>query len=117
MKNVTLYGFLDEKDLLALMQKCQVSLSILHDTVGSNVITTSMACGLVNVVSDVGSMRDYCDESCAILCDTQEDFIKALDQLSKNKNNLVEKSIEARNRALEFSLTKSIFVIFSIIEK
>ncbi|MDR3327890.1 MAG: hypothetical protein LBT04_07210, partial [Prevotellaceae bacterium] len=58
--NVTLHGYLSDSELLQLMQGADVGLSVLEDTVGSNVITTSLACGLAQIVSDVGSIRDYC---------------------------------------------------------
>lgn len=45
------------------MAKADLSLNVMEDTVGSNVITTSMAMGLGLIVTDVGSIRDYCDES------------------------------------------------------
>lgn len=108
LKNVKLYGFLSETELLNLMQSCHVSLSILFDTVGSNVITTSMACGLVNVVSDVGSIRDYCNDENAIVCNKVEDFILALNELSKSKIQIEKLSVNANNYAQKINLEKSI---------
>lgn len=60
--NVELMGFLEEDELRHQMDIADVSLNIMEDTVGSNVITTSMAMNLAIVVSDVGSIRDYLDE-------------------------------------------------------
>ena len=74
-RNVTLHGYLTEDVMRSLMQECDVSLSVMEDTVGSNVITSSMAVGLVQVVSDVGSIRDYCNEENSFLCKTTADFI------------------------------------------
>jgi glycosyltransferase involved in cell wall biosynthesis len=88
LPNVSLYGYLSESELLELMQSCHVSLSVLDDTVGSNVITTSMACGLVNVASDVGSIRDYCNEKNAVLCRSTDDFVAGLSQLDTNPGAL-----------------------------
>jgi glycosyltransferase involved in cell wall biosynthesis len=88
LPNVSLYGYLSEPGLLELMQNCQVSLSVLDDTVGSNVITTSMACGLVNIASDVGSIRDYCNETNAVLCRSTDDFVAGLSQLVANPEAL-----------------------------
>ncbi|UVV76520.1 glycosyltransferase family 4 protein [Bacteroides fragilis] len=59
------------------MNKADVSLNIMKDTIGSNVIVTSMAMGLAMVVSDVGSIRDYVDESNGLFCLTSKDFIIA----------------------------------------
>jgi glycosyltransferase involved in cell wall biosynthesis len=93
LHNVQLYGYLSEEELLRLMQDSDVSLNVLEDTIGSNVITTSMAVGLVMVVSDVGSIRDYLDEECAFLCSSKLDFVKALNELSSN-NSLVSEMKE-----------------------
>jgi len=116
IKNVTLYVYLSEEDLLKLMQSCHISLSILDDTIGSNVITTSMACGLVNVASDVGSIRDYCSPEDSFLCQTKDDFVtnvnllaSSQDLLSKMKNSAIEKS-------KLFSLNKSISEFNKIIQ-
>jgi glycosyltransferase involved in cell wall biosynthesis len=102
--NVNLYGFMEEKDLLQLMQQCDVSLSILDDTVGSNVITTSLACGLINVVSDMGSIRDYCSENNSLLCQSNKDFIEALNQLKNDPHRLRTLSQQAVKRAEELNL-------------
>ncbi|MDN3583740.1 glycosyltransferase [Mucilaginibacter flavus] len=102
--NVNLYGFLEEKDLLSLMQRCDIGLSVLEDTVGSNVITTSMATGLVQVVSDVGSIRDYCDEHNSILCSTLDDFITGIKLLEKDREKLSLMKKNALKHASKFSM-------------
>lgn len=57
----------------------------MKDTVGSNVITTSLAMGLAMVVSDVGSIRDYCDKTNTLFCkNNAEDFVNALNTLKKD---------------------------------
>jgi glycosyltransferase involved in cell wall biosynthesis len=116
LPNVKLYGFLSEPKLLELMQFNDVSLSIMEDTIGSNVITTSLATGLVPIVSDVGSIRDYCTEKESFLCLYENDFIKAIERLKNDDFMLRFMSESARDRALEFSLSnfyklfKTIFI-------
>jgi hypothetical protein len=90
VNNVKLYPFLSEAEMLHLMQSCDVGMSVLEDTIGSNVITTSMAVGLVQVVSDVGSIRDYCDESHSFLCSTEQDFLNALVRLDRDRDMLYQ---------------------------
>jgi glycosyltransferase involved in cell wall biosynthesis len=107
-RNIKLYNFLSETELLRLMQSCHVSLSIFDDTVGSNVITTSMACGLVNVVSDVGSIRDYCNDKNAILCKENEDFTVALLELAKDKKLREKISAASIEKAQKINLKESI---------
>lgn len=87
--NVELKGFLKEDDLRHQMDIADVSLNIMDDTVGSNVITTSMSMGLAMVVSDVGSIRDYCNADNAIFCKNEvEGFINALKSLEKDKKRV-----------------------------
>lgn len=97
--NVRLMPYLQEEDILALMQECAVSLNVMKDTIGSNVIVTSMAAGQAMVCSDVGSIRDYCDTKNCIFCTTLDDFSHAL-QFLKNHPETLFKMREA-------SLTKS----------
>ena len=110
-KNVTLHGYLAEKDLLRLMQQSDLSLSVLHDTVGSNVIVTSMATGLINVVSDVGSIHDYCSKNDSCLCSTGQDFIEALLKLFTEKNMRQVLSKNALKKANDYDI-KRFLVIF-----
>lgn len=90
--NIRLVGYVPEDELRMLMAQSDASLNIFEDTVGSNVITTSLAMGLCVIVSDVGSIRDYVDESCAILCNnTKESFVDAIRYLSIHPNQIIEK--------------------------
>lgn len=84
LENVRLMGRVPEQELLALMQSASVSLNVMEDTVGSNVITASLATGLPMVVSDVGSIRDYCTPDDTIFCRTTQDFVEALRKLHRN---------------------------------
>jgi len=117
LKNVTLYGFLTEESLRELMQSCDISLSILDDTIGSNVITTSMACGLVNVVSEVGSIRDYCNDQDSFLCKSNEEFIEKLNHLANNPDTLLKMRQASFEKSKELSLEKSISVFNYLLNK
>lgn len=82
LKNVRVYGFLKEEELRDLMERADVSLNVMEDTIGSNVITSSMAMGMAIIASDVGSIRDYCSEQNALFCLSRQDFISAINTLS-----------------------------------
>ena len=89
-KNIELKGFLSEDELRHQMDRADVSINIMSDTVGSNVITTSMAMGLAMIVSDVGSIRDYCNEDNAIFCSNEADsFIKAINELKDSQERVL----------------------------
>ena len=105
-KNVTLYGFLNEDKFLHLMQQSDVSISVLEDTVGSNVITTSLATGLVQIVSDVGSIRDYLNESNAFICKNNNEFICALKSLEDSPELLEKMSSSALKQSETFEIKK-----------
>ncbi|MDD3079170.1 MAG: glycosyltransferase [Paludibacter sp.] len=99
LQNVILHGFLAEDELLKLMQQADISISVIDDTIGSNVITTSLACGLPQIVSNVGSIKDYCNESNSILCESNFEFVAAIEKL---KND-----VELRQEMSKFSTEKS----------
>lgn len=89
-KNVTLKGFLSEDELRHQMDIADVSINIMEDTIGSNVITTSLAMGLAMVVSNVGSIHDYCDDNNAIFCDNNvESFVNAINSLASNPDKVL----------------------------
>lgn len=109
--NVELKGFMDEPDLLKLMQESDISLNVMDDTIGSNVITTSMAAGLAMIVSDVGSIRDYCGSDGAMYCnnDDIDTFSSAIIELIENRAKLdflKQKSLEYSKKLSILNLHK-----------
>lgn len=102
--NVTLYGFLSEDELKAIMNKSSISLNVMKDTIGSNVICTSIAMGLAMVVSDVGSIRDYCSEDNAIFCKSIQDFIHALQTLSRDEKNIKSMGLVSASKAANLAI-------------
>lgn len=101
--NIKLLGYLSEDELKNEMMSSDVSLNIMDDTVGSNVITTSMSMGLAMVVTDVGSIRDYCNESNSVFCNGNVESIKEA-LLSLEKRDLVE----MKNNSIKLSERLSI---------
>ncbi len=106
--HVRVYGYLTELEMLELMQSCEVSLSVLEDTVGSNVITSTLAVGLIQVVSDVGSIRDYCDEDDSFFCRETADYIDALNKLADSSQLREKMRTAAINKGISFDLMKSV---------
>jgi glycosyltransferase involved in cell wall biosynthesis len=88
--NVTVFDYLEEQQVKELLAESDVSLNVMYDTIGSNVITTSMAMELAMLVSDVGSIRDYCNDTNAIFCNSANDFISALKKLDSERELLFE---------------------------
>ncbi len=108
LDNVKLVGFVKEDVLKKLMSEADISLNVMDDTVGSNVITTSMAMGLAIVTSDVGSIRDYCNENEAIFCNNEDvdSFSMAIVQLSQNQERLIKMKEAATLKAQNFKIEK-----------
>ena len=106
IENVKLKGFVTENELLVIMQNSDASLSVMEYTLGSNVITTSMACGLAMVVSDVGSIRDYCNVENYRFCATKEEFVDALNFLKLHNEKCYSMKQNSRTKALNFSKEK-----------
>jgi len=107
MHNIKLKGFLAEDDLKDLMEDADVSLNIMDDTIGSNVITTSLAMGLAMVCSDVGSIRDYCDDSNTIFCENNvQSFVLALDKLSTDKEGVLKMRQSSIEKSKSYTIDK-----------
>ena len=102
--NVELIPFVEESELRNLMKISDVSLNTMIDTVGSNVIVTSMGMGNAMVCSDVGSIRNYCDESNTFFCSNVYEFCYSLNKL-KEDNALCHKM---RSASYEMSKKYSI---------
>lgn len=101
-KNVSLKGFLSEDELRHQMDIADVSINIMEDTIGSNVITTSLSMGLAMIVSDVGSIHDYCSNDNTLFCNNEsKSFINAINYLDNNHEivmKMKENSLESSHR-------------------
>lgn len=99
--NVKLIPFVPETELRNYMNEADISLNVMVDTIGSNVITTSLAMGLAMICSDVGSIRNYCDETNTIFCDNanMSSWADAIHSLVENRQKL--------NKMKQSSLAKS----------
>ena len=112
--NVTLQPFVEEDELRRHMSESDISLNIMYDTVGSNVIVTSLGMGLAMLCSDVGSIHDYCDDSNTVFCSSAEDFTVALNRL-RNDGSLLDKMRQSSAaKAGEFTLEKFVELINEI---
>ncbi|UVO97889.1 glycosyltransferase [Bacteroides sp. BFG-257] len=101
--DIQLFGFVSEDELRNLMCKSDISLNIMDDTVGSNVITTSMAMGLAIIVSDVGSIRDYCDNSNAIFCKNDINSFKTAIEVLMQKKTLQSMKVASLLKSKQLS--------------
>lgn len=107
ISNVELKGYLSEEELKYQMDISDISLNIMNDTVGSNVITTSLSMGLAMVCSDVGSIRDYCNEANTIFCDNNiSSFVHALELLNSDRNIVLSMKKESLRLSKKLTIEK-----------
>lgn len=104
-KNVEIRGFMPEDELRDVMDSADFSLNVLDDTIGSNVITTSLAMGLGLFVSDVGSIRDYCDETNAFFCENNaESFVSAINRVKSSPEMIINMRISSLSKSKSLSI-------------
>ena len=117
-KNVRLIPFVPENELRKLMEESDISLNVMEDTIGSNVIVTSLAMGLAMVCSDVGSIHDYCSESNTFFClnDKPKNFTDAIQKLSSDDALLCRMKQASREKSKNLSIDNFCNSIQSICE-
>ncbi len=104
--NATVLGYMPESELRLQLSKADISLNVMDDTVGSNAITISMAMHLAMVVSDVGSIRDYCNEDNTFFCREVDDYVRAISFLSEDAVALDKYKSASAKRAGELSVER-----------
>lgn len=105
LPNVILKGYISENELRDEMSNVDISVNILEDTIGSNVITTSMAMVLAIICSDVGSIRDYCTtENCEFCNNTKEDFVKAINRMENDRNRVYQMKLKSMELSRKLSI-------------
>lgn len=108
LKNITLRTGLNDKELLRYYQNATVLLQPMENCTANNSVLEGLACGLPIVATDVGGIRDYVDESCAILVPPHEPEMMAEEVIGllEDRSRLEKMSDNSRKRALEFSWPK-----------
>lgn len=104
----------DETELRQYMSESDISLNVMYDTVGSNVIVTSLGMGLAMLCSDVGSIRDYCNDENAMFCKSVSDFSEALKLLVMDRDRLSKMQLAAAEKGRELSVDNFVKVIGAI---
>ena len=115
--NVELKSYLSEQELKKLMSDCDVSLNVMLDTVGSNVIVTSMGMGLAMICSEVGSIHDYCDNNNTFFCNRVEDFNRAIQKLHSDRELLFSMRQSSFEKSKDFRLNAFYIEFKKILEE
>jgi glycosyltransferase involved in cell wall biosynthesis len=101
---VTLLSDLSESELLGWYQRAALLLLPLHDSTANNVVLESMACGTPIVTNNVGGIPEYLDQRCGVMAahGDAERMAQAVTELLDDGKKLLDMSLAARRRALEF---------------
>lgn len=111
--NVKLIPFVAEEVLYNYMKTSDVSLNIFKDVVGSTVISTSLGMGMAMICTDVGSIRDYCNDSNTLFCKSLDDYCNALQLLKRDKNLLLKMKINSNRKAQNITIDVYCQLLFS----
>lgn len=115
--NVSLIPFVSEDTLKAYMDSADISLNVMKDTIGSNVIVTSMSMGLAMVCSDVGSIHDYCNYTNCMFCNSDiESFTRAITMLASDKKMLEEYKRNSMKISQSLTIERFSSQILNVIE-
>lgn len=100
--NVKLLCNIPENRLLSLYLSSDVLFLPVTDCTANNSVLEGMACGLPIITTDVGGIRDYVDESFAVLISQGEtdSFCDALKDLARDDSRRAEMGKQARIRAI-----------------
>lgn len=103
--NVTLYSDLSEAELLTLYQKATLVIQPLLDTVANTALLETMACGAPVVVTEIGAVRDYVTDECAVLVEpySPQAMLAAISNLAADRTKRRTMAEQARHRALQFT--------------
>ena len=71
LEHVRYFSGISDEELRAQYQAADVLVLPLTDATACNALLEGMACGLPIVVTDVGGVRDYVDDECAVLTDVE----------------------------------------------
>lgn len=105
LANTKVYTNLPENELLSLYQNASLLVMPILDCTANNSILEALSCGLPIIATDVGGMKDYVDETCAILVQSKDAYGMADKILGLLEDNPTREKMgnNARKKALDFS--------------
>lgn len=105
---VTFRSGITEESLIELYQQSDVMIQPLLECTANNALLEGLACGLPVIASDLGSVRDYLTDDCAVLVPSGDpgQMAEALLALLKDKDRRRLMGAMARRRALEYDWSR-----------
>jgi glycosyltransferase involved in cell wall biosynthesis len=104
LKNTLVFDSIDEEKLRTLYRASDLVVLPLLDCTANNTLLEGLSCGVPVITSDVGSVRDYADTTCAVFTEPgdADSMVAELMALLNNDTLRERMSIAARQRALQF---------------
>ena len=104
-RNVRFLSAISDRELLDLYQAADIFISPLLDSTANNALLEAMAGGLPIVCTDLPGIRDYLDETCAILVPKADadSMIEAVSTLAEDPECRSKMARASRVKALTFS--------------
>lgn len=103
--NTEVYSGVSDNELLNFYQSASLLVMPLINCTANNSTLEALACGLPIIATDVGGIRDYLDESCAVFVKPGDAEIMAKQVLRLIEDKLLRRSmrVNARKKALNYS--------------
>jgi glycosyltransferase involved in cell wall biosynthesis len=116
LEGVRTHSSVGDSDLLELYRKSDLMICPLIDCTASNSILEALSCGLPMVVTDVGGVRDYVNNDCAVLTSSKDpgEMAEEVLALLKSPGRREGISIAARTRARELDWRQIAFQVEKI---
>lgn len=108
LRNMVLASNLSDEELLRYYQSSSLLLQPMENCTANNSVLEGLACGLPVIATDVGGIRDYVDDTCAVLVPPKNPELMAEEVISllEEKSRLKNMSDHSREKAIEFSWPK-----------
>lgn len=105
LKNTRLLEKISEVELLKLYRESDVLLLPIIGCTANNTVLEAMACGLPIITNNVGGVKDYLDNKCAIFIepDNADSMVTQLLKLLYKDGLRIEMSLAARQKALQYN--------------
>jgi glycosyltransferase involved in cell wall biosynthesis len=103
--NVVFNSKIPEAVLLRKYWEASLLIAPMKDCTANNSVLEGMACGLPIVATDIGGIRDYVDESCAVLCDRTDAASMAEAIIALLSDSKRTSELGARSRELSLRLS------------
>lgn len=104
LPNVLLKSEITEMELLEFYRTSDLLVLPLIDCTANNSILEALACGLPVITTDVGAIRDYVDEDCAVLVPPKDTnrLADEIQRLLQNDSLRAAMTLNCRRKALHF---------------